>query len=226
MNHDYQKIVETMQEIGIDESYIGKTLRQYGYDEFPKSGLDDTGLSKLVKTATEMSYSEASLTTRKSKKGYLPAPKIKKEKSKTSDLETSVMKEELKKVGKFMSYLIGIPFLTPTIIRKTSENIEDCSGLLAGEFILSFCLHGVVLGLCINNPKKMMAYLITGVLPNVASGIYEYYRHVKNKAKEKVEVKKTGWCGENYKNCIGCNERGDWDCPSDKEIIKFVEQHI
>ena len=88
MNHDYQKVVETMQEVGIDESYIGKTLRLYGLEEFPKSGLDDKGLSRLVKTATEIFQSEASLTTRKPKKGYLPAPKIKKEKPKNSSQQS------------------------------------------------------------------------------------------------------------------------------------------
>jgi hypothetical protein len=75
-NHNYKSVKETMQEIGIDESYIGKTLKLYGLEEFPKSGLNDRGLSKLVKTATDIAHSEESLTTIKPKKGYLPAPKI------------------------------------------------------------------------------------------------------------------------------------------------------
>jgi len=195
MNHDYQKVVETMQEVGIDESYIGKTLRLYGLEEFPKSGLDDKGLSRLVKTATEIFQSEASLTTRKPKKGYLPAPKIKKEKPKNSSLETSVIKEDLKKVGKEIrniGHVLRTPFLVPTTVRK----VNDCDYDNEWYYVI-FPVIGAIEGVGLltsvielyktSNPKLATLLLATTVITNLASGIYEYYRHVKNKAKEKLE---------------------------------------
>ena len=192
MNHDYQKVLETMQEVGIDESYIGKTLKLYGLEEFPKSGLDDTGLSKLVKTATEIFHSEASLTTRKTKKGYLPAPKIKKEKAKNSgSLENSIMKEDLKKAGKtvlkIVTYPIGIIFTAPTMVRKGFIKDDDPLEFPgASPFVLSLVGNMILwASLYYRNPKLVPYVLATQITTNLASGIYEYVRHIKNKTEER-----------------------------------------
>ena len=83
MNHDYQTVAKTFAEQEIDESYIKKALDELGFNEFPRSGLEDSGLIKLVETATDIYHSEAQLVKRKPKKGYLPTPKIKREKQKT-----------------------------------------------------------------------------------------------------------------------------------------------
>jgi hypothetical protein len=202
MNHNYQKVVETMQEVGIDESYIRNALRLYGFEEFPKSGLDERGLSKLVKTATEMFYSEASLTTRKPKKGYLPAPKIKKERAKnfeSLEILISIMKKDLKDVGIKTSKFVTYPLLTfwayPTLIRKL---IESDDGFLGGPLGLGQFL-GAIGAILMNtvtyiylqseNTKLILPVFLTQVATNLTSGIYEYVRHVKNEAKERAEVK-------------------------------------
>jgi hypothetical protein len=82
MNHSYESVKETMITQGIDvpESYIEKALREYGFDKFPEAGLEDSGLTKLVKRATDIAHAEAQLIPRKSKQGHLPVQKIKKEK--------------------------------------------------------------------------------------------------------------------------------------------------
>ena len=206
MNHDYQKVIETMHEIGIDESYIGKTLRLYGLEEFPKSGLDDRGLGKLVKTAVEISNSEASLTTRKPKKGYLPAPKIKKEEQKvSSSLESQIFKEDLQKIKERTKYLapkiirgilktITYPiinlFLFPTMFRKARK--QD-GGL--DIFDQAWSVLGLVLGnggmyvTLLNTNPKLIPYIFgTQTATNLISGIYEWRNSIKERA-EKEDIR-------------------------------------
>jgi len=206
MNHDYQKVKETFAEIDIDESYIGKTLRLYGLEEFPKSGLDDIGLSKLVKTATEISYSESSLTTRKPKKGYLPAPKIEKEKPNSKSLEAQIIEEDTKKFKegikkggrgllKAIIYpTIGTNLLAPTMIRKLVEWEDnnpmnhDSDTLAMLGFFEFLGVH--IVGYCelVRNNPKLIPYIIgTEVITNLGSLYYEWRRSIKNKAEKRIE---------------------------------------
>jgi hypothetical protein len=193
MNHDYQTVAKTFAEQEIDESYIEKALYELGFDKFPKSGLEDSGLIKLVETATDIYHSEAQLVKRKPKKGYLPTPKIKREKQKNSgDLEFQIIKEEFKKVGKVSKKILkgityctaGAMFANPTIARKIIENCGDETYIFV-ELIGTVIESGICLywSLAETNPKLIPYVFGTQIATNIASGIYEYVRHVKTKAK-------------------------------------------
>jgi hypothetical protein len=193
-NHNYESVKETMQEIGIDESYIEKTLKLYGLEEFPKSGLNDKGLSKLVKTATDIAHSEASLTTIKPKKVYLPVQKIKKAKN-SGNLESQIIKEDLKKVEeigkrilKCAVYPILNLFILPTLTRKASSFIEkEREGkewllLVFGEAIIG---TSTLYMKSFKNNQKLLPYILGAqVITNIISGIYEYIRHVKKESED------------------------------------------
>jgi F0F1-type ATP synthase assembly protein I len=101
MNHDYQSVTETFAEQEIDKDYIQKALNELGFDEFPKSGLEDSGLSKLVKTATEIYHSEAQLIPRKIK-----TPKKIKDKLHLEEGTVEILKEISKGAIIFSSGII------------------------------------------------------------------------------------------------------------------------
>jgi hypothetical protein len=216
MNHSYESVKSTMITQGIDipESYIEKALKEYGFERFPEAGLEDNGLGKLVKRATDIAHSEAQLIPRKTKKDYLPVPKIKKEKeSRLENSVGSVMKEDLKKVGKFIkniSCMLGtVPYI-PTIARKYQEGDFKGSLVVANNYDLIFisgCIEdlafaiteGLAIGNVINQ-KAGIGILVATLTTNLASGIYEYVRHVKKRREDK--------CYETKNHCNIClNDR-------------------
>ena len=118
-------------------------------------------------------------------------PKIKKERPKTSgSLEISIIKEDLKKVGKEIrniGHVLRTPFLVPTTVRK----VKDCdydNDWYDAAFPVIGALGGVGLFVSIvelyktGNPKLATLLLATTAITNLASGIYEYIKHIKNKS--------------------------------------------
>jgi hypothetical protein len=195
-NHHYESVKETMITRGIDvpESYIERALRSYGFDKFPEGGLEDRGLDKLIKRATDIAHAEAQLIKRKPKREYLPIPKIKKE----SGLENSVasiIKEDLKKVGKtslkigkFAIYpTFGINFALPTMMRKAGEYTYPAMAALVS--VLGLLEISMSYTLLFNINKKIIPWVIG---TQITSGIYEYIRHVKRKQKKILRAAKRG----------------------------------
>ena len=191
MNHNYQSVKETLAEkvVGIDESYIGKALREYGLEEFPEAGLSDIGLSRLVKTATDIYHSEIDLTPRKPVKGNLPVPKIKKEKERS--LEAQILKKETPKVArgilKTITYpTIGVTFLLPTMYKKVWSTGGDT------EFFENLTTFGAVVEtigmyfiLANTNPKLVPYAIATQLVTNIVSGGYEIVKSISGYLKKK-----------------------------------------
>jgi hypothetical protein len=178
MNHNYESVKETMITQGIDvpESYIERAVEELGFEKFPEVGLSDIGLSKLVKTATDIYHSDVDLTPRKS--------------THWASLETLVIKEDLKKVGrgiiKTITYPILNPFIYPTIRRKAMDSWYDSPPFLATGGFIAITLGGYM-SLYRMNPKLILPIALTQVVTNLASKVYEHIKQVKNEAEEKEE---------------------------------------
>ena len=196
MNHNYQKVKETMITQGIDipESYIKKALREYGLEEFPEVGLSDIGLSKLVKTAIDIYHSEIDLTQRKSKKGYLPVLKIKESKQKNNfqDLETKVEENsgDNWEIVKDISFgvagaTLGAFFVNSSMQRTIESEYPRGLAVLGGASI-SFMVYGLLIT---HNPKLIPYVLGTQLFTNAISGVYERRGNKKNKQTEKESIK-------------------------------------
>lgn len=198
MNHKYEDIKEVLTEQEIDESYIPKALREYGLEEFPKSGLEDEGKNKLIGRAIDIAHSEAQLVKRKSKKGYLPSPEKQVEKTEPSG-NLEIIVEDLKKVRERGKKILngityatgGVTFALPTMIRKSIKSEWDDDKIVnilipAG----GLCLDSLILykTLAVTNPKLIPYIVAAQIGTNIASGIYEYFRHIKNKAKEEENL--------------------------------------
>jgi hypothetical protein len=197
MNHSYESVKETMITRGIDvpESYIEKALREYGFDKFPESGLEDSGLDKLVKRATDIAHAEAQLIPRKAKRGYLPVPKIKKAKAKTSgnlDFLKEIAKEDLEKICR-----LGAVYTTATIAIPTGFRISDVNNLNApngnatawilGTFTALLGRLSLYVTLSKNNPKLGFTAGAIDIATNLVSLFYEGARHAKKTAEERIE---------------------------------------
>jgi hypothetical protein len=61
MNSTYEDIKRTLVDIGSSESYIGKALQEFGYDQFPEEGLDDEGQNRLIRRVLELATTESKL---------------------------------------------------------------------------------------------------------------------------------------------------------------------
>jgi hypothetical protein len=193
-NHSYESVREILEGQRIPESYLEKALREHGHEEFPEAGLSDIGKDRLIQTAIDIYHSDVDLTPRK-KESYNPKialVKVGKKSTHWASLETSVMKEELKKVGrgiiKTITYpTLGIMCVLPTMIRKSCEGDDPLEFPGATPFIGSVIGNAILWISLTNNNPKLIPYVIgTQVITNTISGIYEYVRHVKNKAKENV----------------------------------------
>ena len=122
-------------------------------------------------------------------------PKVKEVKPKRErSLESQIIKEELKKVGKgtlkWITYLLQNIVTYPTMVRKAAEfDTGDAGGLaIVGDTLeLIAVTYFTYMLLLQENPKLIPYIATTQTATNIASGIYEYARHVKNKAKEKNE---------------------------------------
>jgi hypothetical protein len=180
MNYDYEMVKKALTERGIDvhESYIERALREYGFEEFPASGLEYAGLSKLVKTAVNIYHSEANLITRNPKcKDNLPVPKIKEKVGYWTQKRRDIMDSIT---------TLGCGFLVPYNIRTFKEDQA------MGDVPSVICFLGPVLGIvllannltfCIEHKQYQAILLATTVGTNLASGIYEYIRHVRKKSR-------------------------------------------
>ena len=109
---------------------------------------------------------------------------------KISGLESSLVKEDLKKfgggmlkVGKGIVYTIGISLALPTTIRKYADYTHD---KFEGGFLPSwgFVIESlaIYLPLVLDNPKLILPVALTQIGTNLASGIYEYVRSVKKRS--------------------------------------------
>jgi hypothetical protein len=149
MNHSYESVKETMMTRGIDipESYIEKALREYGLEEFPEVGLSDVGLTRLVKTATDIYHSDVDLIPRKAKRGYLPAPKIKEEKPKKESKLKGIIENikdidipgTLWEITKLVS--LPLPTLAATAI-SGYLTYQDTKNIVASIIIAGVCGSG------------------------------------------------------------------------------------
>ena len=198
MNHNYQNVKETITTQGIDipESYIKKALIEYGLEEFPEVGLSDIGLSKLVKTAIDIYHSEIDLTQRKSKKGYLPVPKIKesKQKNKFQDLETKVEENSGDNWNIVKDIFFGVAgatlgaFFVNSSMQRTIESEYPRGLAVLGGASISFMVYGLLIT---HNPKLVPYILGTQLFTNAISGIYERRKSIKGEAieKQREEIK-------------------------------------
>jgi len=129
-------------------------------------------------------------------KPQIKAPKVTKEKRQYSgSLETSIIKEDLEKFGqgalkagrgilKTITYpTMGVSFALPTMIRKALQVKNWDNGVIAicaaGMFL--FDSFWGYLALAQTNPKAILPVALTQIGTNLASGIYEYVRHVRKK---------------------------------------------
>lgn len=136
-------------------------------------------------------------------KPELKLPKERKEKNYSEGgLESQIVKRDLKKVGTFgkkalkmIAYsTIGLQFALPTMIRKVIKAGDDDHfadliwplGLFAYEGI------GLYLPLAMKNPKLALTIGLAAVGTNIASGIYEYVRHLKERTNQTLQgIKKS-----------------------------------
>ncbi|MFA5071607.1 MAG: hypothetical protein WC511_04580 [Candidatus Pacearchaeota archaeon] len=194
MNHNYEDIKEILTAMDIPKSYMKKALNEFGFKKFPKSGLEDDGKNKLIERAIEIAHFEAQLVKRKPKKGYLPLPKSEIETKPSESLEIIVDDwKEVVEVSKLflkgVAYATaGVTFAIPTMIRKALESewddkLEETLIPAGGLFLDSFILYKT---LAATNPKLIPYVIATQIGTNIASGIYEYVRHVKNKSEENL----------------------------------------
>jgi len=172
---DANAIFDLVSEGKYAKSDLIKTLKeQYGIDkEEGKRILEEYDKSKTLPKAEEKSKNSGSL-------------------------ESSIIKEDLKKFGRNVrniGHVLRTPFLIPTTVRK----VRDCDydgdwynvafpmiGPMEGFGLLLSVAESYKIG----QPKLATAILITTAITNLASGIYEYIKHVKDKSKEKIEEEK------------------------------------
>ncbi len=123
------------------------------------------------------------------KKKKVKKSKIKK--LKTKSLESSVMGEDLGKVGrglgKVFRFITYPTLLLPSMGRAIveSENYDGDKSLVVGTFV---CVSLVSLGVysSLSNNPELIPYVAGAQLAtNIGSGIYEYIRSVKKRVKEK-----------------------------------------
>ena len=238
MNHNYQSVKETIITQGIDipESYIGKALREYGLEEFPEAGLSDIGLSKLVKTVTDIYYSEIDLTLRKQKKCKLSVSKIKESKQNNSsqDLETKVKgnSNDILEVGKkifsgFTAAALGTFFVNSSMQRRIEREYPKGIAILGGASI-SFMVYGQLIQ---HNPKLIPYVLGTQLFTNTFSLGYELARKIKNKKESKKRPIKNLTLEEKEgitkrEECYAkndCRRCDNLKCPYCRPIKEFVE---
>jgi hypothetical protein len=180
MNHKYKDIQEALAEVGTGKNYLTKALREYGFEKFPKSGLEDEEKNKVICKAVSLAYP-------------LPEKQIKP----SGKLEIIV--GELKKLIPFVTAPIENTLRAPTMMRKVWEDLLcheedlpegrltlDAWRIAAGltEFVGGISVYK---NLTETNPKLIPYILGTLITTNVISGIYEYVRHVKNKSEETQE---------------------------------------
>ena len=105
-------------------------------------------------------------------------------------MEAEILKEDLRKVTKVITYPILANTFAPTLFRKVSKNSGDANAAAAtfGGFIVTNILVYSTLG--ITAPALILPFLGIQLATNGISGIYEYIRHVKERAKEKFRKKK------------------------------------
>jgi len=197
MYQDYESIKETLAErvVDVKENYIKKALEELGYNQFPESGLNEEGKNRLIERTIDIQEREASLIPKK----------IEKPKKNSENLESQVMKEELNNAKEILGFIGGgitklfislgtnlafrVPFALPTYIRRHNKwwtKHEPSEGL--GESIFQGgglgLLYNIFLYAALSDNKKIVLPLIlTQLTSNTISGIYEWKRHVKKKAK-------------------------------------------
>ena len=196
MNFNYEMIQEALTERGINikESYIERAVKELGFEKFPEVGLSDIGLTKLVKTATDIYHSDVDLIPRKKEKNYSKSP---------------IVGEIVKGLGKIVIDSVGLTFQIPRAIsvycdgdeaEGTWIGISCLAHFLGGEFAIFAAYRELF-----KNPKLGWIVLGTQIFTNVASGIYEHVRNVKNKSKEKIEEQEKCFAENDCRKCPNLN---------------------
>jgi hypothetical protein len=248
MNFNYKDITEMLETKEIDihhESYIERALKDYGFEKFPESGLEDRAAITLVNRVIDLEHADALLI------------RIKPETSGKFGAQT--VKEKLGKVEKIVKDAVmgmiragaEIPVIFPSAYRRLIEKDTSISSMITQYFL------GIFLGtlttsytysqLSQNNSEIIPYILGTQIATNLISGIYEWRRVERKKAKEADEIlvkynvlgetspsrtisKKRGdrkKCGH---KCNVCNNRSCPDCYAKKDTspsgMKIWKHHI
>jgi hypothetical protein len=126
MYSKYEDIRAAVTGIGYKEASIEKALREFGYQQFPEAGLNDTGISRLIKKINEIEEREAGLMpiNRGDSEGVTSLEEKSnkyKLKSENKPVVRRVKKQETK---------------NPTLIRKISQGIYGFSrGFIEHNFM-------------------------------------------------------------------------------------------
>lgn len=207
MYNNYEDIKQTLVEVGCPESYIQKGLNELGFSSFPESGLSDKGKSKLLKKVLDIQKNDANLSLRTHKtKVVKNEGKIVIEKAKSLELE--ILREDLEKIGngakkympkvirgalKTLVYPILVPFAFPTMWKKSF----DYSNELDAAFPWVLTLFGGINETGIlytaldltNNSKFILPIILAQLGTNALSGLYEWGRNIKKRAKKRKNYK-------------------------------------
>lgn len=177
-----------------------KLRQKYPYSESDVKGtLEDLKIEEPYQNEVLAKY------RKKKEKEQIKIVNLKKKKR---SLESEIIKEDLKKVGKRIKkigfYTAGIPlglnFTIPTMYRKTNEfDAEHPAGGYEPINLMSMFIFGEFLnaiGLCFAYAKlyeinPALAFAVGGIqlASNIGSGIYEYVGHIKKKVEEKSSKK-------------------------------------
>ncbi len=177
------------------ESYLERALSEAGFDHFPESGITYEAFEMLQERISEIYKAETNLkpVKRKDLSSKVIETPVKIKENKKSNDYGSIVGRDLRKVGRVAGGFLGFFLSNPTIMRYAYEseggaNAKEHAGT-GGFGIFSLIVHGIGGGslyshLFKTNPKLGAILLGIHVTTNVASGIYEYARHVKKRAIE------------------------------------------
>ncbi|MDD5012321.1 MAG: hypothetical protein PHQ66_01590 [Candidatus Nanoarchaeia archaeon] len=148
---------------------------------------------------------------KKDGKTIIKKEKIKRPEKKPKSLEMLVFKEDLQKIGdriktiaeytpevvrgvlKMITYpTIGVNLLFPTMFRK-AINFDNGDTPFYGEYVTrGWTISGTIIGsagvyttLALTKPEYILPVALTQIGANIASGLYEWGRSIRERAKEK-----------------------------------------
>ena len=173
------------------ESYLERALSEFGYEDFPESGLSDKGFRIFMKRVSEIDEAESDLKPVKTKdlssKVLETRVKIKKDKREKSNGYLSIVGKDLGKVGKGIvgtAYIFLSPFVIPTANARYADKAPFPDNLASPvAFVLNAFSPGYYgFEFAEGNPTRGFIVLGAHLGLNLASGIYEYVRHLKGKS--------------------------------------------
>jgi hypothetical protein len=176
----HEDIKTGMDTVGVDKSYLERALKERGFSEFPMSGLDEGYLKPLMNEVFEMYAKESKLIPIKQRRKSLER--------KTGENKNEIKKRALQLREVVLGIGLGVTglFLAfPTMKRILKDDgiglwLPLLGGVLANRNVYNYLSQ--------TNPKLIPYVIGTQIVTNIASGIYEQRRSVKNKAKEITET--------------------------------------